>query len=374
MPYDTGNPLGSNDFKDLSDNAVNFDKLSNGDEPAYVDRLGHLRISVSGMNEQFNDAQEGRDEQFQTALLATGFVDIGNYAAGLTITARNQVFARNGVYYSANAALVLPYTLTGDWAAEGSNFILRADAPLRSDLASANGATMVGRGSSTVGADLSSAETRITALEQNPSTPIGYAASPAEETAKFAAGFSFVLRTDLILPAPPPVPTYTLDANIYTGNTSTGPFQGSGVVGGYQELAFSFTAVATGVLGRIELPLIYNSGTASDWIIEIRADSAGLPSGAVLASASLGAFVTPTTAAAALTAPRVATLAFNQVAGTKYWACCRVLTTAGNSVYSALFTGSGAGNTASRKTTSGAWTAESAVGNTLFRNYRVTYS
>lgn len=170
MSFDTGNPIGSTDFRDLSDNASNFDKFANGPQPTYQNRLGELKLSITGMNEAFNNAQDGREAEFQTALQATGFVDIGNYAAGLTVTGRNQVFARNGVFYSANAALVLPYTLTGNWAAEGSNFILRADAPLRSDLAASSGAALIGRPSGqTVATELDALASAIA----NANTAIG---------------------------------------------------------------------------------------------------------------------------------------------------------------------------------------------------------
>lgn len=164
MAYNTGNPLGSKDPRDLSDNATNFDKFSVGTEPMYMDRFGVLKLSIEGQQQAFQAAQEGREEQFQASLLATGFEDIGNYAAGLTITARNQVFARNGVYYSASAELVLPYTLTGNWAAEGPNFILRADAPLRSQLAGTGGSEMVGDGSGTVSTSLRAVETGVSGV------------------------------------------------------------------------------------------------------------------------------------------------------------------------------------------------------------------
>lgn len=242
------------------------------------------------------------------------------------------------------------------------------------DLSSATGATMIRRGTSTVDADLTSAEARVTYLEQHPRSPIGYAATPAEETLRFAEGFAFVLRTDLIIPAPPPVPTYILDSSVTTTPTGSSPFQGSGVVGGYFELAVGFVASVTGVLGRVEIPVVYKSGTASDWTIEIRADSAGGPTGAPLASASLGAFTTPATDAAALASPRIVTFAFNQTAGVKYWLCFRVLAASSNSVYGLLWSGTGPGNLATRATSSGAWTVESSAYNIVYKTYRVTYT
>lgn len=144
MPmYNTGNPPGSTAPKDLSDNAQTLDNLITGTEPAYVNRLTVFLRSWAGMTHDFDIAQAGRTAEFQETLAATGFVDIGNYAAGVTLTARNQVFVRSGTFYSAAPALALPYTLTGDWATESSNFLIRSDAVLRQDLAAANGDAMV---------------------------------------------------------------------------------------------------------------------------------------------------------------------------------------------------------------------------------------
>lgn len=53
MPYNTGNPLGSNDFRDLKDNAENLDKALNGTAPSFVDRLGETRQSFAGMELAF---------------------------------------------------------------------------------------------------------------------------------------------------------------------------------------------------------------------------------------------------------------------------------------------------------------------------------
>lgn len=135
--YATGNPLGSNDFRDLSDNAVNFDKYANGPEPAYPNRFNQLKLSISGMNEQFNEAQLGRQVAFEAAIAAVGYDWIGDYGAGLTFTTRSQYTVRDGIPYVVANATTLPYTTTGNWSAEVSKFkVIDVQDILRQDLAS----------------------------------------------------------------------------------------------------------------------------------------------------------------------------------------------------------------------------------------------
>ena len=144
MAYNTGNPLGSSDFKDLSDNAVNFDKYSNGPDPTYPNRFGELKLSISGMNEEFINAQEGREAEFQAFLAHSAFTFIGDYAAGLNFTNRSQYMIRDGVAYRLATATAVPYTSTGNWALESSKFSpISSDDILRQDLAEPTGATLV---------------------------------------------------------------------------------------------------------------------------------------------------------------------------------------------------------------------------------------
>lgn len=79
---------------------------------------------------------------------------IGDYAAGLVISAYNKIFRKDGEFYRAAASLDLPYTLTGNWATESVNFVSVGDDVLRQDLANATdpakGATMVAYGYGTV--------------------------------------------------------------------------------------------------------------------------------------------------------------------------------------------------------------------------------
>lgn len=137
--YDTGNPIGSTAAKDLYDNAQNFDLLLLGPLRSYPDRLGVQRSSWAGFQQQFDDF-----------LLNSGFVFTtpSTYAAGITLNERNEVFAKEGAYYSAGPSLTLPYTTTGNWAVEGPLFTLRDDAIFRSQLANtadpAQGAALIG--------------------------------------------------------------------------------------------------------------------------------------------------------------------------------------------------------------------------------------
>lgn len=136
MAYSTNNPLGSDDFRDLSDNAVNFDKYSNGPQPTYPNRFGALKLSIEGMNQQFNAAQEGRQEQFEAVLGTLGYTWLGDYGAGLNFTTRQQYMVRDGLAYVLADTTTVPYTTTGNWASEVSKFkALSTDQVLRADLA-----------------------------------------------------------------------------------------------------------------------------------------------------------------------------------------------------------------------------------------------
>lgn len=122
--YKTGNPLGSTSVKDLYDNAENFDiALNERASRSWEDRLGATRKSWYGI-----------EQDFQDFLLNSGYQDIGDYAPGLVVTARNQVFAKDGELWRASPSLALPYTTTGDWGTEGANFVSVGDAVLRQDL------------------------------------------------------------------------------------------------------------------------------------------------------------------------------------------------------------------------------------------------
>lgn len=145
MAYNTNNPLGSKDPKDLYDNATNFDLYSNGPDPMYPNRFGAFKLSIEGMNQQFNDAQTGRQTEFDQFLADSAFVFIGDYGAGLNFTSRSQYMIRDGIAYRLAPSATLPYTTTGNWALEAVNFTpISSDDILRQDLAEDTGSSLVG--------------------------------------------------------------------------------------------------------------------------------------------------------------------------------------------------------------------------------------
>lgn len=153
MTFDTGNPLGSTDPRDLSDNSENFDRFANGTDPSYSDRLGNTRKSFSGM-----------ESDFQQFLLNSGYEDLGTYAAGIEVTARNQIILDGGEYWRVAAGTAIPYTTTGAGMPEGGAFVSVGDANLRQDLASGS----PGKGASLVSMEGGpSVEEAVTQVEQD---------------------------------------------------------------------------------------------------------------------------------------------------------------------------------------------------------------
>lgn len=113
MAYNTMNPVGSTDARDLLDNATNLDTAVNGSAARWTDRLGVSRPSWAGM---------------------VNYADRGAYAAGIVITGYNETFLFEGEFYRAAAITALPYTTTGSWSDDGNYFVSVGDAILRSEL------------------------------------------------------------------------------------------------------------------------------------------------------------------------------------------------------------------------------------------------
>ena len=80
--FNTGNPIGSTDARDLSDNAENFDKAINSIESTWNDRLGVTRDTLEG------------------ALSKLSFYRVGTFAAGYTLTNMRQTLEYSGNEYS----------------------------------------------------------------------------------------------------------------------------------------------------------------------------------------------------------------------------------------------------------------------------------
>lgn len=371
MAYNTNNPLGSKDPKDLYDNATNFDYYANGPDPMYPNRFGALKLSIEGMNQQFNDAQLGRAAIFQDFLDRSNYTYIGEYGAGLLFTSRSQYFVRNGVMYVPDNDLTLPYTTTGVWASEASLFkVLADDATLRQDLLAASGADRVGYGAGETYAAGTVGEA-LQDLEEKTENILVYANNLTEETAAFAAGATLVVRLDLLTPAP--VTNYVLDASyIPTSVNAASGLRQTSAAGGYTENGFSFNAVTTGPMARIHAFIYLDSGTPADLIAEVRPDVSGSPGTAVLAAVGIPAFSTPNSLVGLLSSPRIIDLSgITQIAGTKYWVTFRPANAAGNAYYGvASFTGAGTtANGVTRAASSGAWTAITGNIQTPYRTY-----
>ncbi|HHK4785783.1 hypothetical protein ACIUZ0_23470 [Pseudomonas aeruginosa] len=162
MTFNTGNNVPSTDPRDLYDNAENLDKLVNGVDPFYADRKGKLRQSWAGMENDFDTAQEGRENtftlsqadkesRFQAFLVSSGYVSKGDYAAGVVLAERNEYVAVSAATTGTTAGLyrpgpgaTLPLTLTGTWATDSTDLVLLGDDVLRQELAQHDGGDLVG--------------------------------------------------------------------------------------------------------------------------------------------------------------------------------------------------------------------------------------
>ncbi|EKT4543543.1 hypothetical protein QEM15_005814, partial [Pseudomonas putida] len=92
-----------------------------------------------------------REAIFQQFLISSGYQSLGDYAAGINITARNQVLRKDGEYYRIAANVDVPYTTTGIWSAESNKFVSVGDAALRQELGRPTGTELVGHRASSTG-------------------------------------------------------------------------------------------------------------------------------------------------------------------------------------------------------------------------------
>lgn len=138
--YNTQNPIGSADPRDLYDNAENADRLINGSENSYPDRLGNNRLSWAGMESRFADF-----------LANSGYQFVGDYAAGIEITEYNQIVLDvSGEFWRLSGTAGLPYTTTGAGLPEGGAFVAVGDAALRQELADGTAVVSSSTGPQTV--------------------------------------------------------------------------------------------------------------------------------------------------------------------------------------------------------------------------------
>lgn len=196
--YNTGNPVPSADARDRYDNSQVFDEFATGSSLATPDRLGVSRKTLRGMETEFDGSLLTWQSELSTIIASSGYIDIGDYAAGKVITSRNQVFRKDGELYHAGPGLSLPYTLTGVWGTEGPSFTVVGDAVLRAALANmidpAQGAAMIGRGGQVV-----TTFAQLRALKKT---------SPSKYVVVQGDGFvSFYVRDDADITSTEKVPT-----------------------------------------------------------------------------------------------------------------------------------------------------------------------
>lgn len=148
----TNKPIPSEDPRDLKFNAGKIDEEVNGSADYYTDRFGVQRLTNTGRNNQFQDAQLDKENRFQQFLLNSGYEFLGDYENGpYTIEARNQIIRYQNEFWRLNAATTPPYTTTGtnstSWVTDVTHFVYVGDAYLRQELASTLdylGGSMVG--------------------------------------------------------------------------------------------------------------------------------------------------------------------------------------------------------------------------------------
>lgn len=127
--YNTGNPVGSVDPKDLYDNAQNLDNIVNGSELSYEDRLGVPRRSLAGI-----------DAAAEAVLSGLGYAPPVTYAAGISLTLTTQTVEYNGEVYAPKLS-ALPFTTGGTFDPAKFRVI---QGVLSADLAATGGSALVG--------------------------------------------------------------------------------------------------------------------------------------------------------------------------------------------------------------------------------------
>jgi len=121
MAFNTGNPIGSTDARDLSDNAQDFDEAINGTGDTWTDRLGVSRRTLRGGIGYTGTGTDGAIE---------------SYASGLVLSGYNVIILYSGEFYRPSASATLPYTTTATLPDVDSNLASIGDANLRQDLSS----------------------------------------------------------------------------------------------------------------------------------------------------------------------------------------------------------------------------------------------
>lgn len=130
--YNTGNPIGSTDAKDLYDNAQNLDHLSlDQSNEKWPDRLGNERMTWHGI-----------EQMSLMAISQFGYITVDSFQAGALLTLPNQVLrdTTTGEYYrwDGDFPKIVAPTSTPDSSGGVGNgkWLSVGDATLRGNLAS----------------------------------------------------------------------------------------------------------------------------------------------------------------------------------------------------------------------------------------------
>lgn len=127
--YNTGNPIGSKDPRDLYDNAENLDQMINSSVLSYLDRLGVSRRTLYGV-----------DQTASLVLGAIGYLPPVVYTAGLILNNTSQTVGYNGETYAPKSD-ALPFTTSGVFETNKFRLIQGVSS---AELAMAAGSTLVG--------------------------------------------------------------------------------------------------------------------------------------------------------------------------------------------------------------------------------------
>jgi len=141
MAYNTGNPLGSTDPRDLRDNSENIDVMLNSTtETSHPDRIGTSRKTWHGMEVEHDAQIVAHEAEFQDRIAGMAFTRVGTFSAGFTLTDSREVllYETDGHEYGWTGAFhkVVPPASTpaGTGGVGAGAWVDRTDVTLRSDL------------------------------------------------------------------------------------------------------------------------------------------------------------------------------------------------------------------------------------------------
>jgi len=141
MAYNTGNPLGSTDPRDLRDNSENIDVMLNSTtETSHPDRIGTSRKTWHGMEVEHDAQIVAHEAEFQDRIAGMSFTRVGTFSTGYTLTDARQVllYETDGHEYGWTGAFpkVVPPASTpaGTGGIGAGAWVDRTDVTLRSEL------------------------------------------------------------------------------------------------------------------------------------------------------------------------------------------------------------------------------------------------